>query len=183
VSAQGGQDILEANPSGAASGGVGAFAIILLGLALMGAGAGAGFSLLFLGHDAENGTAASATTLSSPNGEIGAAPLSILPRSGLAEASQYVASLDPVLVTLAGPQRSWARLELAVIFEGKPMSGDEVLLKAMTEDIMSFMRTVPLTHIETASGVEYLREDLTEIIRLRSEGRARSIVLRSLVVE
>jgi hypothetical protein len=45
------------------------------------------------------------------------------------------------------------------------------------------MRTVPLTHVETAAGVEYLREDLTEIARLRSKGRARSIILRSLVVE
>jgi len=58
-----------------------------------------------------------------------------------------------------------------------------VLLKSMTEDIMSFMRTVPLIHVESASGVEYLREDIEEIARLRSRGRARSIILRSLVVE
>jgi hypothetical protein len=48
---------------------------------------------------------------------------------------------------------------------------------------MSFMRTLPLTHVASAAGVEYLREDIEEIARLRSKGRARSVILRSLVVE
>ena len=58
-----------------------------------------------------------------------------------------------------------------------------ILLKTMSEDLMSFLRTVPLSHIESAVGLEYLREDLSEIARLRSKGRARAVVLRSLVVE
>ena len=86
--------------------------------------------------------------------------------------------LDPILVTLAGPQKSWARLELSVVVgkgEGsRRMNRPRTLLKTMSEDLMSFLRTVPLSHVESAVGLEYLREDLSEIARLRSKGpRAR----------
>lgn len=168
----------------AAGGGKGGFVVALVLLAVIGAGAGAGFSLMFLNA----GTPAHEAGAGKREVQIGKAGA----RSGdgtgakgaAGEVSKIqVASLDPILVTLAGPQRSWARLELGVILDGPTTTDDAVLLKSMTEDIMSFMRTVPLVHIESAAGVEYLREDIQEIARLRSKGRARNIILRSLVVE
>jgi len=174
----------EGKPAG---GGKGAFIIALVLLAVIGAGAGAGFSLMFLNAGAQGGDGAvgkpdpNAPAMGMKRGETaGQAAKSAHSGEG---AKAQIASLDPILVTLAGPQRSWARLELGVILDGPGTSDDPVLLKAMTEDIMGFMRTVPLVHIESAAGVEYLREDLTEIARLRSKGRARSIIMRSLVVE
>jgi flagellar FliL protein len=167
-------------------GGKGAFVIALVLLAVIGAGSGAGFSMMFFSggaapHEAENdkrhlqivqGGAAKHGDAKSDGAH------------GAAEASKVlISNLDPILVTLAGPQRSWARLELGVVLEGPSTPDDGVLLKSMTEDIMSFMRTVPLVHVESAAGVEYLREDIEEIAHLRSKGRARSIILRSLVVE
>ena len=176
----------ETEGKAANGGGKGGFVIAVALLAVVGAAAGAGFSLTFLNAGA-------------PSAEAGADKhqLQILQgptkhgerkkgsdEHAVAEAGKVqVASLDPILVTLAGPQRSWARLELGVVLEGPGSPDDAVLLKSMTEDIMSFMRTVPLIHVESAAGVEYLREDIEEIARLRSKGRARSIILRSLVVE
>jgi len=170
----------------AAGGGKGGFVIALVLLAVIGAGAGAGFSLMFLNagaqpHDAAAGMRDLQIVKGATKSSAGAATDA---KSPAHEGSKVqVASLDPILVTLAGPQRSWARLELGVVLDGPTTPDDTVLLKSMTEDIMSFMRTVPLVHVESAAGVEYLREDIEEIARLRSKGRARSIILRSLVVE
>jgi len=168
----------------AGGGGKGAFIIALVLLAVVGAGAGAGFSLMFLNagaapHDAPAGKRDLQIVQGSvKHGEGGAAP-----KSAAEPSKVLISNLDPILVTLSGPARSWARLELGVILDAPAAPDDGVLLKSMTEDIMSFMRTVPLTHVESAAGVEYLREDIEEIARLRSKGRARSVILRSLVVE
>ena len=174
-----------------AGGGKGGFIVALLLLAVVGAGAGAGFSLMFLRTTAPAAEQASAA-IAEPAGKkpeagnvgvkAGDTSKSGAKPEGDARKEQ-VAGLDPILVTLAGPQRAWARLELGVVLVGETKEDQTPLLKAMTEDLMTFMRTVPLTHVESAAGVEYLREDLSEIVRLRSKGRARGVVLRSLVVE
>jgi flagellar FliL protein len=165
-------------------GGAGGFIIAMVLLAVIGAGSGAGFSLMLMNsgetHDAAsgNGDLEIVQGAGKKGGGTGAA------KAAAAEASKVqIANLDPILVTLSGPQRSWARLEVGVILEGPSTPDDPVLLKSMTEDIMSFMRTVPLVHVESAAGVEYLREDIEEIAHLRSKGRTRSVILRSLVVE
>lgn len=173
----------EAEGKAAGGGGKGAFIIALVLLAVIGAGSGAGFSLMLMNAGASNDAAASHSDLQIVGGK-GKKGEGAGASKGAAEGNKVqIANLDPILVTLSGPQRSWARLELGVILEGPSAPDDGVLLKSMTEDIMSFMRTVPLVHVESAAGVEYLREDIQEIVRLRSKGRARSVILRSLVVE
>jgi flagellar protein FliL len=174
-----------------ASAGKGGFVIAMLLLAVLGAGAGAGFSMTFLNADATavpgNATAAGKQDVgkaaAGKPGEVSSAAKGA-GSGGSGEArNEQIVGLDPILVTLAGPQKSWARIELSVVIEAVEKEDHAPLLKAMSEDLMSFLRTVPLSHVETAVGVEYLREDLSEIARMRSKGRARGVVLRSLVVE
>ncbi|MFN3744314.1 MAG: hypothetical protein ACK4TL_06380 [Hyphomicrobiaceae bacterium] len=166
-------------------GGKGGFIIALALLAVLGAGAGAGFSLMFLNAGAPaQETAGAKRDLQILQGAAKADAGGVTAKNPASDGGKVqIANLDPILVTLAGSQRSWARLELGVILDAPSTPDDAVLLKSMTEDIMSFMRTVPLAHVESAAGIEYLREDIQEIARLRSRGRARSIILRSLVVE
>lgn len=176
-----------------ASAGKGGFVVAVLLLAVLGAGAGAGFSMTFLNADVADGPGKGAAGKqdAAASGKPGEAPGAAKgPGAGGGDAhKEQVVGLDPILVTLAGPQKSWARLELSVVIgtgekEEKDAKDDRaILLKAMSEDLMSFLRTVPLSHIESAVGLEYLREDLSEIARLRSKGRARAVILRSLVVE
>jgi flagellar FliL protein len=174
----------EAEGKPAGGGGKGGFIIAMVLLAVIGAGSGAGFSLMLMNSEASHEAAASNRDLQIVGGAGKKGEGAGSAKGSAAEGNKVlIASLDPILVTLSGPQRSWARLELGIILEGPTAPDDAVLLKSMTEDIMSFMRTVPLVHVETAAGVEYLREDIEEIARLRSKGRARSIILRSLVVE
>ena len=168
-----------------ASGGKGGFVVALLLLAVIGAGAGAGFSFAFLNGESASQTAdAAGSKAASADAKAGDAKGGTGKATAEAEPPKdQVISLDPILVTLAGPQKSWARLELGVVVEPEGKEDRTQLLKAVSEDMMSFLRTVPLTHVESASGIEYLREDLNEIVRLRSRGRVRGVVLRSLVVE
>jgi flagellar FliL protein len=173
-----------------ASAGKGGFVVALLLLAVLGAGAGAGFSMTFLNAVGVQGKApaagkqdAHAPASSGKAGEAAAAGKSSAAGAPAEAQKEQVIGLDPILVTLAGPQKSWARLELSVVVETGEKDDRTLLLKTISEDLMSFLRTVPLSHVESAVGIEYLREDLSEIARLRSKGRARGVVLRSLVVE
>jgi len=175
-----------------ASAGKGGFVVALLILAVLGAGAGAGFSMMFFKADASAvaGKGAGAgkqdphmAAATGKPGEAHAAAKKPDAAGGGDAHKEQVVGLDPILVTLAGQQKSWARLELAVVVDAGDKNDRDLLLKSISEDMMSFLRTVPLSHVESAVGLEYLREDLSEIARLRSKGRARGVVLRSLVVE
>lgn len=179
-----------------ASGGKGGFIVALLLLAVLGGGAGAGFSMTFLnpnatadhGKDAADASGAKQGAKASSGGgkpgEAAATPGKAPGKGAEKEVpKEQIMNLDPILVTLAGPQRSWARLELGVLIEPVEKEDPAPLLKAMSENIMSFLRTVPLSHVESSAGLEYLREDLSEIARLHSKGRVRGVILRSLVVE
>ncbi len=185
----------EAAETKEASGGKGGFIVALLLLAVIGAGAGAGFSLTLL-----NGASQGDHGKGQMADAGGAKPDASASKSGAVKAGQQpgkaadarpeaevpkdqVVNLDPILVTLAGPQKSWARLELGVVIEAESKEDRTPLLKAVSEDMMSYLRTVPLIHVESAAGLEYVREDLDEIVRLRSRGRIRGVVMRSLVVE
>lgn len=182
----------EAKEKDKKSGGKGGFVIALLLLAVLGAGAGAGFSLTVLngdkagapgkGQGAGKSEVHAAAAAPGKAGKPGEGSGGTKGAEGDGPKDQTV-NLDPILVSLAGPQKSWARLELAVVVEVVAKEDQAPLLKSITENFMSFMHTVPLAHVESAAGLEYLREDLVEIARLRSKGRVRTVVLRSLVVE
>jgi flagellar FliL protein len=58
-----------------------------------------------------------------------------------------------------------------------------MLAAQITEDIVAFLRTVPLTQIQGASGFQHLREDLNDRVRVRSGGKVRDLVIQALIIE
>jgi flagellar FliL protein len=48
---------------------------------------------------------------------------------------------------------------------------------------MAYLRTLHLPQLEGASGLQALREDLAERVRLRSGGKVREFVIETLVVQ
>lgn len=91
--------------------------------------------------------------------------------------------LPPVIANLAGPQSAWIRLEAAAVLTGDPAEGDELLASEIAQDIVSFLRTVSITDIDTASGFEHLREDLKDRVRTRTDGRARDLIIYTFITE
>lgn len=89
-------------------------------------------------------------------------------------------TLSPVITNLAAPERTWVRLEASIVTEGEQ---SDLMAAQITEDIVAYLRTVTLQHIQGASGFQYLREDLSERMRVRSGGKVRDLVIQSLIVE
>jgi len=91
--------------------------------------------------------------------------------------------LPPVTTNLVGQKSTWIRLEAAIVLEGEPPADIDVLGGKIADDILAFLRTVQLAQIEGPSGLQNLREDLNDLVRIRSAGKVRELVLQSLIVE
>jgi flagellar FliL protein len=91
-------------------------------------------------------------------------------------------SMPAIVTNLASPQKTWIRLE-ASIAVSDPAADTNAMAAAVAEDVVAFMRTVPLAQLEGPSGFLHLREDLNERARLRSGGKVRELVIQSLVLE
>jgi flagellar FliL protein len=89
----------------------------------------------------------------------------------------------PAIVTnLASPQKTWIRLE-ASILAIDPSADSNSMAASIAEDVVAYLRTVPVTQLEGASGFLHLREDLNDRARIRSGGKVRELVIQSLVLE
>lgn len=97
-----------------------------------------------------------------------------------AQAAMGVVYLEPITTNMAGPSGTWVRLELALIFDGE---ADLILAQTIHQDILSYMRTVKIHQVEGASGFQHLRSDLEERAAIRSEGKVKGILIRTLLFE
>ena len=57
------------------------------------------------------------------------------------------------------------------------------LAAAITEDTITYLRTLSLPLIEGSSGFLRFREDLNDRVRIRSGGKVRDLIIHSLIVE
>lgn len=88
--------------------------------------------------------------------------------------------LEPVTTNLAAPRDVWVRMELAIVFTAPPAPE---MLRAIHDDIMAYMRTVTLQQVNGASGFRHLKTDLEERARIRSDGLATELLIRTLLFE
>ncbi|WP_295807340.1 flagellar basal body-associated protein FliL [uncultured Nitratireductor sp.] len=91
-----------------------------------------------------------------------------------------VYAIEPITTNLAEPSEVWVRAEMALVFEGEP---DAAIAEAVHQDLFAYLRTVKLRQVETASGFQHLRSDLTERASIRSEGAVKQILFRALLFE
>ncbi|MFG1425766.1 flagellar basal body-associated FliL family protein [Roseixanthobacter glucoisosaccharinicivorans] len=92
-------------------------------------------------------------------------------------------ALKPVVVNLAAPSGTFARLESTIIFKTGALANPQLTASEIREDIMAFMRTLSLSQLEGPSALQHLREDLNERAGIRSEGKVSELVLETLVVQ
>jgi flagellar FliL protein len=101
------------------------------------------------------------------HGEGGGAPVRVYP-------------LEPITTNLADPTEIWVRLELALVFADVP---DPELAETVHQDILAYMRTVKARQIERPSGFQHLRSDLDERARVRSDGKVKQVLIRTMLFE
>lgn len=99
---------------------------------------------------------------------------------GKGPAGPSLIALDPIVTNLGYPNDKWIRLELALQFNGP---GDVPLSQELHQELMSYLRTVSLQQIQGPRGFQYLRDDLREIVDVRSKGRVSKVLFRTFVIE
>ena len=113
-------------------------------------------------------------------GEVDAKAEGAEGKGGESPAKSTLYPLDAVTTNLSYPSDNWIRIEVSLEFTG---AVDEDLARDIHQDMMSYLRTVSLQQIEGPRGFQYLREDLRERVRLRSEGRINDLLFRTFVIE
>ena len=93
---------------------------------------------------------------------------------------RYAKSLAPILTNLAAPSDVWVRLEVAILVEG---SAEDELTEQIHQDLFAYMRTVKLHHVEGPSGYINLKAELKERAAIRSQGKVKDVLVRTLVFE
>lgn len=93
-----------------------------------------------------------------------------------------VVPLQPIVTNLGIPQTTWVRLEASLVAKpGREIPAD--MAAHVGDDFMGFLRSVNLMQLQGAAGLAYLRADLEERARLRSEGAVDRVFISTLVVE
>lgn len=101
-----------------------------------------------------------------------------LPRA--ATEANGILQLEPITTNLSYPSENWIRLEVALLFNGKP---DVPMAEQIHQDIAAYLKTVSLQQIQGPRGFEYLRDDIKERVDLRSEGRVTNVIFRTFVIQ
>jgi flagellar FliL protein len=94
-----------------------------------------------------------------------------------------VVDLPPIVTNLGAPQDTWVRLEGSIIFDPKTLPHPDAVAGQIGDDILAYLRTVSLRQLEGPIGLENIRQDLNERAAIRSDGKVRSFVIRTLVVQ
>lgn len=159
--------------------------LVLIGMTVFAAGAGWAVSAYFVESvDHRQESADEAAVATEPHvasgGEHGAADI---PDNG-AKAGRITAltsvKLEPIITNIADPKDTWIRLELAVQFESAP---EQSTVDLVTEDLLTFVRTLRLEEISGPSGFLHFKSDLAERAAIRSEGKAKSVLIKVLLFE
>lgn len=95
--------------------------------------------------------------------------------------NEVLVKLPEILTNLAGPKKTWVRLEGQLVTEDG--GADSVLTAQIAEDIVAYLRTVPLSSLEGASGFQALRANLKDRVRIRSQGLAKDLIIQAFIVE
>ncbi|WP_427927975.1 flagellar basal body-associated FliL family protein [Agrobacterium cavarae] len=109
-----------------------------------------------------------------------AAPAHEAPAEVAAPVGPSLVSLDPIITNLGYPAENWVRLELALQFNGP---SDPAVVQELHQELMAYIRTVPLQQIQGPRGFQYLRDDLREIVDLRTKGRVSKVLFKTFVIE
>ena len=104
------------------------------------------------------------------------------PVSAPAQPSTIV-DLPPIVTNLGSPQDTWVRLEGSIIFDPKTLSHPEAVAGQIGDDVLAYLRTVSLHQLEGPIGLENIRQDLNERAAIRSGGKVRGFVIKTLVVQ
>lgn len=94
--------------------------------------------------------------------------------------------LEPITTNLMTPDSVFIKIESTLVVP-KEVGSDKnlmaVLSAEISQDLLTFMRTVTLAQLQGPSGLQNLREDLSDRVAIRSEGKVRELILETVVIQ
>lgn len=103
-------------------------------------------------------------------------------KAGATAAGVIVKTVPAILTNLGGDRPGWIKLELLALLQPDTPSPD-ALVAELSQDVVALMRTVSHGQLVGAAGIQALREDLDYIALVRSKGKSRGLLIRTLVIE
>lgn len=94
-----------------------------------------------------------------------------------------VRELPAIVTNLTDPPEIRIRLQVAIVYPRASVEEPAVLSAQITDDLVGFLKTLSLTQLQGATGLQNLREDLNERAAVRSQGKVREVVIEALVVQ
>lgn len=91
--------------------------------------------------------------------------------------------LEPIITNLATPKDTWIRLETSIVFANGTIDNPDVVAGQIRDDLLSFLRTVPLSQLDGPSALLHLRDDLTERAVLRTNGAVKELIIEALLIQ
>ena len=102
--------------------------------------------------------------------------------AALAEPTAKIAELPSIMTNLSGEGAPWLRLDLSVVLP-KEMPDQEAKLAELGQDFLSFVRTLRADQISGGSNLQFLKQDLQEIARIRTSDPTVDVLIRNLIVD
>jgi flagellar protein FliL len=88
--------------------------------------------------------------------------------------------LEPMVTNLASPEEVWVRLEMALVVE-EPL--EEEMTQAIHQDLFSYVRTIRLNQLKGPSGYINFKSDLLDRAKIRSDGKVKAVLIKTLLFE
>jgi flagellar basal body-associated protein FliL len=98
------------------------------------------------------------------------------------EPTKKIVEIPSIMTNLSGEAAPWLRLDLSVVLP-VAMPDQEVKLAELSDDFLSFLRTLTVEQISGGSNLQFLKQDLKEIARIRTSDAQVDILIRSLIIE
>ncbi len=98
-------------------------------------------------------------------------------------ASGSFVRMEPVVSSMYGAEEVWMRLELGLIMREGERTPGAGMLAEIRDGLIGMLRNTRLTEIEGPSGFLHFREDVHDLVRIRTAGKVKNVTILSLVVE
>lgn len=164
-------------------GGGGSIVVPLLLLLVLGGGVGFGYGLLMGGagkSDASHSMPADGASLSVKEASSAS---EVKTRGGPDWQKEELLPLSPIVVRMKDSQGKWVRLEGSVAFLRSSHTDRSAVATQLGEDLMLLLGSTSVENIASPTGLEFLRDDMNEIVQVRTSGQATRFILKSLVME
>jgi flagellar FliL protein len=92
-------------------------------------------------------------------------------------------SLQPLITNILMPADVWVRLEGAIVYDQADVEDPEMMLTEVSGDLLAYLRSLTLRELQGTDGLMFVRQDMKERIVLRTKGKARDIIIQTLVMQ